>query len=138
MMMSSQNVSHASTCEQNVSYQMLWKKTTWNWGYVIIFVLDLQTIRWNNVSSSSYELLITYFNETQFWIPNFRNFQQSNESWFCPSSIYSWSIGHILEHEFFCLGSLGSQGVDLRNSEQLFRVFFSCFQEQKKLIFRKR
>ena len=21
-----------------------------------------------------------------------------------PSSIYSWSIGHILEHEFFCLG----------------------------------
>ena len=28
----------------------------------------------------------------------------------CPSSIYSWSIGHILEHEFFCLGRLGSQG----------------------------
>ena len=21
-----------------------------------------------------------------------------------PSSIYSWYIGHILEHEFFCLG----------------------------------
>ena len=42
-----------------------------------------------------------------------------------PSSIYSWSIGHILEHEFFCYGRLGSQGskekkVDLRNSEQLF------------------
>ena len=27
-----------------------------------------------------------------------------------PRSIYSWSIGHILEHEFFCLGCLGSQG----------------------------
>ena len=27
-----------------------------------------------------------------------------------PSSIYSWSIGHILEHEFFCLGSLGCAG----------------------------
>ena len=26
-----------------------------------------------------------------------------------PSSIYSWSIGHILEHEFFCLG-LGCAG----------------------------
>ena len=25
-----------------------------------------------------------------------------------PSSIYSWSISHILEHEFFCLGRLGS------------------------------
>ena len=49
-----------------------------------------------------------------------------------PSSIYSWSIGHILEHKFFCLGRLGSQGskgkkVDLRNSEQLLRVVFSTF-----------
>ena len=26
------------------------------------------------------------------------------------SSIYSWSIGHILEHELFCLCHLGSQG----------------------------
>ena len=26
-----------------------------------------------------------------------------------PSSIYSWSISHILEHEFFCLGSQGSK-----------------------------
>ena len=49
-----------------------------------------------------------------------------------PTSMYSWSIGHILEHEFFCLGRLGSQGskgkkVDLRNSEQLLRVVFSTF-----------
>ena len=29
---------------------------------------------------------------------------------FSPSSIYSWSIGHILEHEFFCFGRLGSKG----------------------------
>ena len=27
-----------------------------------------------------------------------------------PSFIYKWSIGHILEHEFFFLGHLGSQG----------------------------
>ena len=27
-----------------------------------------------------------------------------------PSSIYSWSISHILEHEFFYLGCLGSSG----------------------------
>ena len=27
-----------------------------------------------------------------------------------PSSMYSCSIGHILEHEFFCLGRLGSSG----------------------------
>ena len=54
-----------------------------------------------------------------------------------PSSIYSWSIGHILEHEFFCLGHLGCAGskgekVDLRKSEQLLRVFFSTFWGQKK------
>ena len=46
-----------------------------------------------------------------------------------PSSIYSWSIGYILEHDFFCLGHLGCKGkkVDLRNSEQLLRVVFSTF-----------
>jgi hypothetical protein len=27
-----------------------------------------------------------------------------------PSSIYSWSISHILTHEFFCLGNFGSYG----------------------------
>ena len=27
-----------------------------------------------------------------------------------PSSIYSWSISHILEHEFFCFGCLGWAG----------------------------
>ena len=53
---------------------------------------------------------------------------------FIPSSIYSWSIGHILEHKFFCLGRLGSQGktVDLRNSEELFRIVFSTFCGQNK------
>ena len=66
------------------------------------------------------------------------------ESWkrrvadfYAHDCIYSWSIGHILEHEFFCLGHLGCAGskgkkVDLRNSEQLFRVFFSTFGGQKK------
>ena len=49
-----------------------------------------------------------------------------------PSSIYSWSIGHILEHDFFFLGHLGCAGskgkkVDLRNYEQLLRVVFSTF-----------
>ena len=56
---------------------------------------------------------------------------------FLPSSIYSWSIGHILEHEFFCLGRLGCAGskgkkVDLSFSEQLLRVVFSTFYGQKK------
>ena len=56
------------------------------------------------------------------------------------SFIYSWSISHFLEHEFFCLGRLGSQGskekkVDLRNFEQLFRVVFSTFDGQKKIFF---
>ena len=36
-----------------------------------------------------------------------------------PSSIYSWSTGHILEHEFFCLGRLGSQG----SKGKIFRIF---------------
>ena len=59
-----------------------------------------------------------------------------NKFWTYPSSIYSWSIGHILEHDFFCLGHLGCAGskgkkVDLRNSEQLLRVVFSTFWGQK-------
>ena len=28
----------------------------------------------------------------------------------CPSFIYSWSISHNLEHEFYCFGGLGSSG----------------------------
>ena len=55
-------------------------------------------------------------------------------------SIYSWSIGHILEHEFFCLGCLGwakkwGKKVDLSFSGQLLRVFFSTFWGQKNWIF---
>jgi len=51
-----------------------------------------------------------------------------------PSSIYSWSICQILEHEFCCLGSQGSKDkkVDLRNSEQLLRVVFLTFGGQNK------
>ena len=42
-----------------------------------------------------------------------------------------------MEHEFFSLGRLGSKGskgkkVDLRNSEQLYRVFFLTFGGQNK------
>ena len=53
-----------------------------------------------------------------------------------PSSIYSWSIGRILEHEFFCLGRLGSSGskgkkVDLSFSEHLLRGFFQLFVGKK-------
>ena len=52
--------------------------------------------------------------------------------------MYSWSIGHILEYEFFCLGHLGCAGskgkkVDLSFSEQLLRVVFSTFWGQKKI-----
>ena len=55
-------------------------------------------------------------------------------------SIYSWSIDHILEHEFFCLGCLGWAGskekkVDLSFFGRLLRVFFSTFWGQKKLNF---
>jgi hypothetical protein len=54
-----------------------------------------------------------------------------------PSSIYSWSVSHILIHEFFyldCLGSTGSKEeiVDLRFSEQLLRMVFSTFYGQEK------
>ena len=53
---------------------------------------------------------------------------------FIPSSIYSYSIGHILERKFFCLGSQGSKvkKVNLRNSEQLLRVVFLTFGGQNK------
>jgi hypothetical protein len=52
-----------------------------------------------------------------------------------PSSIYNWSIGHILEHELLCVGRLGSKEkkVDLSYSEQLLRVVFSTFVGKKNL-----
>ena len=53
-------------------------------------------------------------------------------------SIYSWSIGHILEHEFFCLGWAGSKEkkVDLSFSGQLLRVvFFQLFKGKKNRFF---
>ena len=73
------------------------------------------------------DLTITYEREqgVDFTMP-FMNLGEN------PSFIYSWSISHILEHEFFCLGRLGSSGskgkkVDLSYTEQLLRVFFSIF-----------
>ena len=45
---------------------------------------------------------------------------------FGPSSIYSWSIGHILEHEFFSLGRLCSQGSKEKKSG--FEVFGATFE----------
>ena len=36
-----------------------------------------------------------------------------------PSSIYSWSISQDLEHEFFCLGRLGSSGPSAIYSESI-------------------
>ena len=56
-----------------------------------------------------------------------------------PSSIYSCSIGHIWEHEFCHLGSLGRirKFLKRRNfcfSMLLFEVVFSTFYRQKKKI----
>ena len=61
------------------------------------------------------------------------------------SSIYSWSINHVLEHEFFYLGRLAvwaAQGseekkVDLSFSEQLLMVVFStlCGQIFLKILY---
>ena len=45
--------------------------------------------------------------------------------WCHPSSIYSWSIGHILEHEFFCLGHLGCAGS--KGKKKWIWVFLSNF-----------
>ena len=47
-----------------------------------------------------------------------------------PSFIYSWSISHILEHKFFCLGGLGSSGQLWKNSiskQLLMAWFFQLF-----------
>ena len=67
----------------------------------------------------------------------FKNEGGTHDARLSPSSIYSCSIGHILEHEFFSLGRLGSSGskekkVDLSYSEQLLRVVLSTFCGQKK------
>ena len=43
-------------------------------------------------------------------------------------SIYSWSIGHILEHEFFCLGCLGWAGSKEKKWIWVFLCnFWGCF-----------
>ena len=57
-----------------------------------------------------------------------------------PSSIYSCSIGHIWEHEFCHLGSLGRIKKFLKRwnfclSMLLFEVVFSTFYRQKKKNF---
>ena len=44
--------------------------------------------------------------------PPLIHFSTRANRWFStdyPSSIYSWSIGHILEYEFFCFGRLVSK-----------------------------
>ena len=57
--------------------------------------------------------------------------------------MYSWSISHILEQEFFCLGRAFRQlravrkKVDLSFSEQLLRVVFQTFGGQKVNFFLK-
>ena len=43
-----------------------------------------------------------------------------------PSYIYSWSIGHILEHELFCLGHFGCAGSEGKKSG--FEFFWATFE----------
>ena len=43
-----------------------------------------------------------------------------------PSSIYSWSIDHILEHDFFCLGHFGCAGSKGKKSG--FEEFWATFE----------
>ena len=50
----------------------------------------------------------------------------NSPQYFRSISIYSWSIGHILEHEFFCCGRLGSQGSKEKKSG--FEEFWATFE----------
>ena len=57
---------------------------------------------------------------------------------FASSSIYSWSISHFLEHEFFCLGHLGWAGSKEKKWIWVFLsnfwvCFFQLFVGKKKL-----
>ena len=62
----------------------------------------------------------------KFWL-NWKSYGSVLYSFSCtPSSIYSWSIDHILEHEFFCLGCLGSQGS--KEKKSVFEVFWATFE----------
>ena len=63
-----------------------------------------------------------------------------NQNGFMPRSIYSCSIGHILEHKFCHLGCWAEKENFLKRrnfclSMLLFGVFFSCFHEQKIFFF---
>ena len=54
--------------------------------------------------------------------------------------LYSWSISHILEHEFFCLGRLAAQGSKEKSGFEIFWAtfesgFFQLFKGKKNLIF---
>jgi hypothetical protein len=51
---------------------------------------------------------------------------QITDFYYSPSSIYSWSIGHILEHKFFCLGHLGCAGSKGKKSG--FEFFWATFE----------
>ena len=55
-----------------------------------------------------------------------------------PSSIYSFSISHILKREFFCLGRFGSQGSKEKKwicvfLSNFWGCFFKLFVVEKKL-----
>ena len=51
-------------------------------------------------------------------------YKRSRHFWQPPSFICSCSIGHILEHEFFCFGRLGSQAVKTKSGFELFWATF--------------
>ena len=78
----------------------------------------------------------------QLWI----NYEQFDTYGIYPSSIYSWSIGHILKHKFFCLGRLGrlsrlgrlgSQGSKGKSGFEEFRATFEggCFNFLRSFFF---
>ena len=92
---------------------------------------------WLKINSHSQ---IFRYGQSIFYLPHRPKFLDFFDLCLNWVSIYSWSIGHILEHEFFCLGCLGWAGskekkVDLSFSGQLLRVFFPTFWGQKKRIF---
>ena len=90
-----------------IVWKLLITKNQIHWGFKYCKV---KRVILRYILSQSAESVFGQFKEVK---PNWKNkFQLPNQTFIPkkPSSIHSWSISHILEHEFFCLGRLDSSG----------------------------
>ena len=118
----------------NVNLPYFWEKFPWE-----LFFEFLKP--WKSHIVSALSILLCNENLNSFLTSVRKLFMGGDYSWKYgnSSSIYGWSIGHTLEHEFFCLGRLGSSGSKGKRGFEFFwatfREFFSTFLQKELKIF---